>query len=1151
MSLADAVLNPQVLASDPEVSAFVTANAGSGKTRTLVDRVARLLLRGARPEAILCVTYTKAAAAQMQGRLFETLGQWAVMEDAELSAALATIEEHPRNLSTARALFARALETPGGLKIQTIHAFCEKLLRRFPLEAGVSPGFRVLEDQAAREVSAHARDDVARLALQDPEGPVGRAYARFAVDLDYRSFQDMFAVFETRRIEIGRYLAAAGEGEGVAADVWRRCGFDAPAEAGSLEAEAVAGLAVEELRRAGRALLEGSEKTDRPLGEKLLALCGAWSPGAPPEFAELWRLFCTKDGKPLAKMATNAVLPAAREWLAQAQARLGEAHGRIRAARVAEDTVAALYLAAAYAALYDAAKQTRAGLDFGDLIERTQELLTVRADAAWVLFKLDGGLDHVLVDEAQDTAPAQWRIIDALTAEFFAGAGRAEAGRTAFSVGDEKQSIFSFQGAAPEWFLAEAESYRSLVEGAGRPFRTPSLLESWRSTPEVLDFVDAVFADPEAGRALRPEDAPEVPVVHKPTRPRGLGTVDLWPLEENPPSEEADPWAPVDAEPAESANKALARRIAREIRSAVGRGEAVYDRRQQARPAGYGDFLILVRRRRALFHEIIRALKREGVPVGGADRLTLSDHVVFHDLIGLARVCLYPWDDLTLAALLRSPLCDIDEDSLYALAQPRGKRTLWAELGRRAGERPEWAAALELFSWARGQAAARRPFDFYARLLNRSGADGRSIRARILTRLGREAEQALDAFLAEALAAEQRGVRDLETFAADMAASEVEVKREQEDGRGEVRVMTVHGAKGLEAPIVILPDTATRAAAQGGPLLATRDGGFLWCPRKADDCDSSGSARQLRTDAGDHESLRLLYVALTRARDRLIVCGVKPGRGGLFERSWRDFVDRALDQPLIAAGAREAADAEGRPFIRYGADPVTVTAAAAVAPSAAAAPGWLARPAPAEAALAAWASPSHMAEFEAGPSPSPLATLGGLGRFRRGDLIHKLLQALPDIAPERRAAVAAVLLGREPDLTPDQREEMAAAALAVLDDARFAAVFGPGSRPEVAVAGWAPGLPPGVPISGRIDRLVVEPGRVLVVDYKTNRPSPDRIEDVDQAYVTQMAVYAAVLAEAFPGRRVEAALVWTDGPKLMPVPENLMAQALLALPRSG
>ena len=1144
--------DPQIIASDPRASAFVTANAGSGKTRTLVDRVARLLLRGAKPAAILCVTYTKAAAAEMQRRLFETLGGWAVMEDRPLADELARIGEEASDLARARRLFALALETPGGLKIQTIHAFCEKLLHRFPLEAGVSPNFEVLEDQAARAVSSKARQTIALAAEADPLGQIGRAYTRFAVALDFASFDGMFAAFEARRPAVAAYVGSFADTEAMQADVWRACGFDAPTLSADLEAEALAFADWPALRTAGRALLDTGSKTDADLADELLAVARARDEGR-AGFDDLWRVFCTQAGKPKARLGTKGLDAGILAWLTGEQQRLSDACDRIKSARVAEDSLAALNLAAAYVSLYDAAKEERGGLDFADLIQRTRELLTWRADAAWVLFKLDGGVDHVLVDEAQDTSPDQWDIVRALTAEFFSGAGARDAGRTVFAVGDEKQSIYSFQGADPARFTAERLENAELVLDGGGRFETPALIRSYRSTPEVLDFVDAVFRPAEALTGLRP-DRPDEPIRHEAVRPAGHGAVEIWALEVSDEPPETDPWAPVDQEPPESAGKKLARRIARQIKAMVQCGEAVFARTsnggEEARPMGYGDVLILVRRRNPLFHEIIRALKREDVPVGGADRMTLSDHIVFQDLIGLGRFCLYPNDDLTLAALLRSPFCDLDEDSLFALAHGRQPRTLWGQLQARADERPEWRAARDFFRRLRAEARTRPPFDVYARLLSGADETGRSMRARILTRLGREAEQALDAFLAEALKAERRGVRDLETFVADMASTAVEVKREQEDGKGEVRVMTVHGAKGLEAPVVILPDTTTKAASQGGPLLQTQGGGFLWCARKTDDCTASAAARQARTEAGDAESLRLLYVALTRARDRLIVCGVEPGRASLKGGSWWDWTGKAMADPEIAGGVREISSQDGAPIQRFGADPVTAPAAPARHALESANPAWLMVKAPAEPAALAYASPSQMAEVQRGPAPSPLAETAGLGRFRRGNLIHRLLQLLPDVAPAERRTAAAALMAREHDLTSEQRAEMATAALAVLEDERFAAVFGPGSRAEAAIAGTAPELPEGLAISGRLDRLVIEPDRVLVADFKTNRPAPARIEDTDRAYVTQMAVYAAVLRAAFPGRKVEAALVWTDGPKLMSVPENLMAEALQALPPS-
>ena len=1147
----------QRIASDPSASAFVAANAGSGKTSTLVNRVARLLLRGADPESVLCLTYTKAAAAEMQRRLYERLGGWSTLDDERLAQELAEIGEGRRDLPRARTLFARALETPGGLKIQTIHAFCEKLLRRFPLEAGVSPGFEVLEGAAAREVQAMARERLAELALARDE--VGAAYAHFAVELDPQAFEGLFDAFEGEREGLARYLSTPG---GAAADVWRRCGFPdgQPVDPEAVEAEAIAACRWEHWREAAAALRAAGAKTDAALADKLvrLAECAAAQQGS---FADCLAAFSTSKGERLQRLGTKGVDPRQLDWLQAEQTRLHAACDRAKAARMAVNTTHALLLAQAYVELYEGAKAQRGALDFADLIVRAAGLLTERADAAWVLYKLDGGVDHLLVDEAQDTSRGQWAIAAALTAEFFAGDGprgprRLE--RTVFAVGDEKQSIYGFQGAEPRLLDTERRRYAGVVADAGRAFVGPALEASFRSTGEVLAFVDQMGEDDGFRAGVQP-GASDVIRHPKGRRDAHPGQVDLWPLFKDTPREAPEAWeAPVDARDGLSAIQLLARRLAQAVRDMQARGEAVWDRRLgpdgkgAPRPVRPGDVLILVRRRGALFEEIIRALKKAGVPVAGADRLRLSDHAVFADVLALLRFVLFPDDDLTVAELLRSPFCGVDEKGLYDLAHGREGR-LYPALMRRGDERPDWREARRFLGAAREMAHDRGAFDFLGRALGWLDAEGRTLKRRILTRLGAEAEDALDELLAYALAAEGRGAGDLERFTAGLERSDIEVKRElegaaAEDGPGAVRVMTVHGAKGLEAPVVILPDTIGAAPRRRDALLPVREGepaqtvAYLFAPRETDDTPASAEARtRLKAEQAD-EQMRLLYVAATRARDRLIVAGrLAANARSAPEGSWYTRIAAAFD---ALEGVREVQDGDLL-LRRFGPDPAIAAPPLDLSAGPAPPPAWLREVAPAEPEASRYASPSTFAEGRRGPSPSPLAAAaGGLGRFRRGELIHRLLQLLPDLPPADRPAAAARILARERDLSPEQAREMATAALGVLEDARFAEVFAPGSRAEAAVAGSAPDLPEGLAISGRVDRMLVTADRVLVVDFKTNRPSPDRIEQADPAYLIQMAIYAAVLRAIFPGRRVEAALVWTDGPKLMPIPDNVIDQTL-------
>ncbi len=1155
--------NPQALAADPKVNAFVMANAGSGKTRTLVDRVARLLLTGSPPSAILCLTFTKAAAAEMQRRLYGRLGDWAVMADDDadprrsLRAVLAELEGksaddyEPGDLRQARSLFAKALETPGGLKIQTIHAFCEQLIRRFPLEAGVSTAFRVIDDIEAGQICKRAREAVALEAMNDSQSLLGEAYAALSERLAHDRFEDLFTRFEAERAALSAYVERAGGLAGLPSTIAAAVGLDRWRDADEIEAQAITppALNLERWFKAAGDAARGNPKTDANLAAALQSTAEAIKAGELPVEA-VHDIFFKKDGEPRTNgLGTQKVDQGCRDWLLEEQVRLGEAFEMARAARVALATVHVLTLAGVYAREYEAAKRVTGALDFSDLIGRARWLLRDGPGAGWVLYKLDGGVDHVLVDEAQDTSPDQWEIIDALTDEFFSGAGLRdpELERTVFVVGDEKQSIFSFQGAAPQLLLQKSRAYGERVKAAGRDFKPVPLTDSWRSTKAVLEVVDEVFKTPEMRAALTPgrgltdgpDDAPEgepgLEINHVPRRTDGLpGTIDIWPVEQDEPAEDRRAWdEPLDAAERTGAVRRLAERIAAEVVALVERGEAVHDPdTNAARAANWGDVLVLVRKRGPMFEEVLRALKRAGVPTAGADRLKLAEHPVFEDLLALGRAALFPEDDLNLAGVLRSPLCDLSEDQLFHLAQPRQGR-LWQALT--AATDPACVEAAGLVRWMRAGAKTHAPFDLYAGLMNRLDARGLSVRQRFLTRLGGEAADAMDAFLDQARGAEGRGITDLERFCAALEELDQTVKREMDEPRGEVRVMTAHSSKGLEAPIVILPDTIFNSPAGDG-LLKTEDGGFLWSSSAETDCKASKAARDLRKAKAEEESLRLLYVGLTRARDRLILAGRLPSN--------RKEANVAAWWGPVRAAFERLGDPD-QPISRYGDDPLIVAREAEAASERPALPGWLFEAAETE-ARAGLASPSRLDEQARAAVPSPLAEAGPgvLGRFRRGDLIHKLLERLPDVPVERRRAAAARLLAQEPGLDEAQRSEMIEAAFGVLDDERFAEVFGPGSRAEAAVVGSVPGLLGGKAISGRLDRLIVLPDRVLVVDFKTNRPAPKDIKDADPAYLTQMAIYWAVLKALYPEHRVEAALVWTDGPRLMPVPEAEIEAAL-------
>ena len=733
-----------------------------------------------------------------------------------------------------------------------------------------------------------------------------------------------------------------------------------------------------------------------------------------------------------------------------------------------------------------------------------------------MLYKLDGGLDHVLIDEAQDTSPEQWAIVTRLTEEFFAGEGvdkGARAPRTIFAVGDEKQSIFSFQGAEPREFEIHRRHFAERI--GAEAFADVRLDVSRRSVPDVLRFVDQVFAAPEAREGVV---SSEDPISHRAHRETEKGRVELWPLIAPTDAPDPDPWRPVDAPSLTSPVVQLAELIATRIKEWTDGKKRLPGKTHAIRP---GDIMVLMPRREPFATALIRALKMRGIPVAGADRIKLAEQIAVKDLIALGRFALLPEDDLNLAALLRSPLIGFSEDALYALSVGRDG-TLWQALIAARADDPHSAEAHTFLSSALARADYAPPHEFYAAVLSTHG-----MRKRFLTRLGVEASDAVDEFLSLALSYEALSTPSLEGFLHWIEHGNAEVKRDMERARDEVRVMTVHGSKGLEADIVILPDTASQPGGERNRvanILYTEDGPVY--PVKNDIApERVRKAKQEADKKAREEHRRLLYVALTRARDRLYVCGFR-GKNAPNPHSWYTLAQRAAEEIGIKVeehGATLTALGDGT-F-------ETVALSRGDAKETVALEAWARRPAPEERERPRLIRPSDAAGVEETAVQSPVGAKNA-ARFRRGNLVHALLAQLPEIDQAQRHAAAARYLAAQ-QIASDEAASLIAETFAVMDGHEFAPAFSRGSRAEVAIVADLPEIAEGARISGRIDRLAVTDAEVLAVDFKTNRPPPARVEDVPHIYVTQMALYRAALAKIFPKRRIACALVWTDGPSLM------------------
>jgi len=1128
----------QQRAAVPRASVWVSASAGTGKTRVLIDRLLWLMLDGASPQRILCLTFTRAAAAEMANRLSEELAAWATLRSGALAQRLQKLTGRmpdDATIARARQLFARVLDTPGGMKISTLHAFCQALLHRFPLEAGVPAEFAVMDERSTREALVEAGERVVVAAREGRDPDLTDALSIVARHAAEERFGALMAALTAERTKLGRLLAY-----GHAELRNRLCrALSIPAETtlqtliASFCAEGIADEAG--LRTAAVALANGS-CTDRERAAALAAWCEAPArrPQMIPEYA---KAFLTEEGEVRRHLITQS---AARSSACDIRAVLEKEAERVKefcraqsAAVLVATTCALIRIGGALMGAYAERKRVQGALDYDDLVSTARDLLRRPGVAPWVLFKLDGGLDHILIDEAQDTNPEQWEIVSALAEEFFAGEGARDRVRTIFAVGDAKQSIYSFQGADPQAFLRMRLYFEGRINAARQDWRVVPLDISFRSTEPVLLAIDAIFRHDAArdGVAL---DGSEIH--HIAARAGAAGLVELWP-----------PVVPQPVEPPDAGALPITRhrttepraRVAAAIAATIGHWLQTRERLEaRDRPIRPGDIMVLVRRRNGFIGELLRALKQHDIPVAGADRLMLTEQLAVQDLMALGRFLLFPEDDLVLATVAKGPFFGMDEEVLFELAHDRGDEKLWARLRARAKENARLQDAVERLSALLARADFVPPYELYAEILGRQGG-----RRALLERLGTEAADPIEEFLGLALAYEREHVPSLQGFLRWLISAETEVKRDfGARQRDEVRILTVHGAKGLEAPIVFIADTMQLPKSPDPLLWTERHGLPLWCPRRSLAVPFYTAEKQAARARQLQEYRRLLYVALSRAQDRLYICGWQT-REAPNELCWYTLCRAGLTEiatafrfDATALVGRDGWSGEGlRLRCAQNAAPVR-EAGAAVTSAGGSSPRWVQDAPPAEPHPPRPLFPSRPGEAEP-PTLSPLAERGS-DRFKRGLLVHRLLQRLPELPfGERDAAARRFLAVPTHGLAVEEQDDIRHATLAVLNHPDFAPLFGAGSQAEVPIVG----LIGGHAVSAKIDRLVVADDRVVIVDYKTLRPPPVVEQDVPAIYLRQLAIYRAALARIYPGREIRCALLWTAGPQLMPISPEILA----------
>ena len=1105
----------QAKASDPAASVFVSANAGTGKTKLLTDRVLRLLLSGAPADAILCVTYTRAAAAEMRNRIFKRLADWAIIPAKALGEDLENMGIHTPSQDMrrrARSLFAEILDNDDGPRVETVHSFCQSILRRFPIEAGVAPHVQLADDDEQSRLKAMARANI----LNHPSPELAASVLLIAEAVSEGRADEIVNDFINRAVGLDSPDCLARIESHFRDDLGV---VSADTERDMLMARLDL-IQVEKLRAVSVALQTSKSKIQIDRGAKMAVWLAQTGEGRIEKLSFLADALFSA-GKPR-KQLSNADI---RETSPQIDAIQKQAIETIkpllpdRAAQICRDRTMALYrFGMAFNQEYSRLKIQRGLLDYNDLITRTNNLLAASEAAQWVAWKLDNGIQHLLIDEAQDTSPAQWKLLRRLVDEFFDGEGasphRASTAtslpRTMFAVGDFKQSIYSFQGADPLVMNQNRSELSGRAKAIQADFRDVPLSVSFRSASPILDLVNKTI--PDLGGI---DDF----TTHEMARSGAGGFVELWPV--------------VKGNDDFGAEMLAATQLARRVKSWIGKrhlpsGDLV----------GAGDILILLRKRGRFFELLLSALQIANVQVAGADRMQLAEQIEIQDLLALGDVMHLADDDLQLAAVLKSPLFGMSEDQLYDLAYNRGKASLMSRLmAHRGADGALGKMADQLARW-QSRAEYESVFGFFSFVLVEGG------RQKFRDRLGRAVDESLDHFLNLAQNFALGGGVSLLEFLTAIRSSGGEVKRDMDaSGTDEVRIMTIHGAKGLEAPIVILPDMlASRGKSE--PVLPAADGSVhYWLPpsdlaRPAFVDEARQAATTLRTE----EDNRLLYVAMTRARDGLVIGGwEKPNGVRRLDGSDYALLSAAIkatktaienEDGTVSITAEQTAKIDDKREKEPKLPPKKPVDDAA---------DWLFRPAPMDDKSGRPIRPS-----QPGLDHDPQSLAAGVAKqnaqsrqigLAYGKLAHRLLEQLPatDAAVRRDRAVQ--IAGQSRDVPDAMAASLIDKLLTLIDLPAFAPLFSKDALVEVPINGRLNGIG----IAGQIDRLFIDDKRIILADFKTGQP---RENAIPRSYLHQMALYDGLLQKIYPGRDIECWLVWVDTLDYQPIGRDAREQAL-------
>lgn len=1084
--------NSRHLALNPDFNIWVSASAGTGKTKILTDRLLMLLLTGAEPQKILCLTFTKAAAAEMKERLLNHTLEWATCSDGKLKESLEQfLERFPSQEEQvkARSLFMELINVVPSIRITTIHSFCQSLLAQFPVEAGIAPNFKILAEHESQALLNQAVEEI--LTFSTTSSILKQSITLLTERLHVSTFQEIIENLIERPERLQRVLGKGLEMARHNLEDLFGCRETETAEDYLLQFQEAHKEHLDELKNVSSCLIKGG-KTDVARGEAIQAFLALKGSSTQKDFDSYANHFLTLDGEIRKKLASTAVcqdFPYVLDVLIKEAQALQNVSQKQKSLFSMKMTEALYVLGAVILENYERLKNIKHCLDYNDLIQKAKLLLTDADLSAWVLYKLDGGIDHLLIDEAQDTNDAQWAIIQALVEEFYAGISARSTSRTLFAVGDPKQSIYSFQGTSPAIFEKKSILYQHTIEAAQKNFHALSLEKSYRSTSVILEAVNA-FCSQKGIKSALTTGGDEVRHISHHEHKGGI--VELWPL--------------LESEDKEATNREhLSECLAQKIKKWL--DQKIY-LEVQGRLIEPSDILILLRERSSLMSSLIFALKAQGIPVTGPDRLSLLNEIAIQDLIALGEFLLLPFDDLTLACVLKSPLIGLQDEDLFRLAYNRQGESLWRRLQKDVAYQSHYVFLSEL----RNKVDYVGPFALYSDLLNR--LEGRK---KFQARLGEECLDAIEEFLILCLEYERTHCSSLQDFLIWVKSTDIEVKRDFSKASGGIRIMTVHGAKGLQAPVVILADTTTKPVWRDKFLWQEKPNPLLLWASSHDELPNSLKKIKESLQAEQQaEYWRLLYVAMTRAEEHLYIVGVKSRTTAT--ESWYEILSQALE-PISQKIEFDDGVVKGpglRIYKESQVKHVPDLMSASPNKSSFSLPKYLQNPFPQEEQAEGFIS-SMVEESVLNKNEEDQKLQEQILR----KLFKNLLLCSSDSYEKEAEKIFRLYFS---SISRELFEKYYHSVTTILNDPNLSFLFAEATYPEVPFAG----LYNGRQVTGRIDLVVVQDRVVYILTYKTNAISSQFSRKISLEEREKIYIYKEVIQNIYPNKEIKTYFLWTE-----------------------